>query len=64
MSENYEKTCKYLNHDKHLLNLASTVAGYDSISGFASLVLVPIGITNSGVGLKLCIVIVGIKKYK
>ena len=64
MSENYEKTCKYLNNDEHLLNLASKVTGCDSVPEFASLVLVPIRIKNSAVGLKLCTIIVGVKNYK
>ena len=64
MSEKYKKTCKYLNYVEHLLILASTVTGYVSISEFASLVCVPVGITSSAVGLKICTITVGIKKYK
>ena len=64
MSEKYKKTCKYLNYVEHLLILASTVTGYVSISEFASLVCVPVGITSSAVGLKICTITVGIQKYK
>ena len=31
MSENYKKTCKYLNYVRHLLILASTITGCVSI---------------------------------
>ena len=34
------------------------------ISAFASLVGIPIGITSSAIGLKLCAITAGIKKYK
>ena len=35
-----------------------------SISVFASLFVIPVGITSSVVGLKSCIITAGIKKYK
>ena len=35
-----------------------------SISVFASLFAIPVGITSSAVGLKSCIITAGIKKYK
>ena len=35
-----------------------------SFSSFASLVGVPIGITSSAIGLKICATTAGIKKYK
>ena len=38
MSKTYKKKCKYLNYVEHLLILASAIAGYVSISAFASLV--------------------------
>ena len=38
--------------------------GCVSISSFASLVNIPIGITSSAVGLKICAITAGIKKYK
>ena len=47
MSGKYKKTCKYLNYVEHLLILVSTVTGCDSISSFASLVSVPVGVTRS-----------------
>ena len=46
------------------LILISTISGCVSISAFASLVGIPIGITISAVGLKICVINVQIKKYK
>ena len=49
MGQQYKKTCKYLNHVKHLLILASTVTRCFSFSTFASLVCVPVGVMSSAV---------------
>ena len=49
MSKKYKKTCKYLNYSENLLLLASTITGCVSVSAFASLVCVPVGITSSAV---------------
>ena len=46
-----------------MLILVSTVTGCYSISSFASLVCVPAGITSSVVGIKMCAITAGIKKY-
>ena len=64
MSEKFKKTCKYLNNVEHLPILASTIAGCVSISAFASLVYVAIGITSSEVGISNCTITVEIKRYK
>ena len=40
------------------------MTGCVSISAFASLVGIPIGITSSAIGLKICAITAGIKKYK
>ena len=64
MSEKYKKTCHYLNYVEHLLILVSRVADCVSVSAFASLVFVLFGITSSAVGLKICAITAGIKKYK
>ena len=64
MSEKYKKTCKYSNYVELLLILVSTVTGCVSVSAFASLVRVPVGITSSAVGIKICAIAAGIKKYK
>ena len=62
ISEKYKKTCKYLNYVEQLLILASTVTDCVSVSAFASLVTIPVGITNSSVGIKFCKITAGIKK--
>ena len=59
ISEKYKKTCKYLNCVGHLLILASTVI-LVSISAFASLVCVLVGITSFPVGIKFCAITAGI----
>ena len=64
MSEKYKKICKYLNYVEHLLIITSTVTGCVSISAFASLVCVFVGITSSAIGIKICAITAGIKKYK
>ena len=64
MSVKYKKTCKFLNYVENLLILVSTVTGCVSISTFTSLVSVPVGITNFTVGIKICAIIAGIKKFK
>ena len=62
MSEKHKKKCRYLKYVEHLLILASTLTGCISISAFASLVCVPVGITSSAVGLQICAFTAGIKK--
>ena len=44
--------------------LISTITGCVSISAFASLAGIPLRITSSAVGLKICVTAAGIKKYK
>ena len=58
------KTFTYINYIEHLLILASRISGCISISAFASLVYVPVGITSSAVGIKISAITAGIKKYK
>ena len=64
ISEKHKKTCNYLNYVEHLLILPSTATGCVSGSALASLVAIPVGITSSAVGIKICAIIAGIKKYK
>ena len=64
MSEKYKKTCKYLIYVEHLLILVWAVTGCASISAFASLIAIPVGITTSSVGIKICAITAEIKKYK
>ena len=64
MRRNHKKVCTTLNYFEQFLILPSTITGCISISAFASLLGVPIGITSSVIGLKICAVAAGIKKYK
>ena len=64
MSEKHKKLCRALNYFKHFLFLVSAVSDCVSIPAFALLVGVPVGIVSSAVGLKICDITAGIKKYK
>ena len=61
MSEKYKTACKYLNYVKDLQQLLV-------VSQFLYLPHLPhcvsIGITSSAVGIKICAITAGIKKYK
>ena len=47
-----------------MLILASTITGCVSVSAFASSVDIPVAITSSAVGINICAITAGIKKYK
>ena len=64
MSKKHKNFCRILNFIEHLLIWVSRVTGCTSISTFAPLVGIPIGITSSVVGLEICVITTGIKKYK
>ena len=64
MSKKHKKVCTTLNYIEHFLNIASLVIGCISVFAFASLVGIPIGIISSALGLKICAITAGIKKYK
>ena len=64
MSKKHKKVCSILNYIEHFLISASAVAGSISISTFASLLCIPIGIMSSAIELNLCSITAGIKKYK
>ena len=64
VSKKHKSVCKVLNYIKHLLILVSTVTSCVSISAFAPLVSIPIGITRSAVVLKIFAITAEIKKYK
>ena len=57
MSRKHKKVCPTLNYIEHFLNLTSTITGCISISAFASLI-------DISIGLKICAVTAEIKKYK
>ena len=63
MRRKHKKVCTTLNYTEHFLILASTITGCISISAFASLLGIPIGITSSEIGLKICAITVAIKMY-
>ena len=64
MSEKYKKTCNYLNFMEHLLILVSPITSCVSISAFGSLVCVHEDNTSFEVGIRICTITAGIKKYK
>ena len=53
MSKKHKKICTTLNYIEHFLILASAITGYVSISPFASLIRIPVGITCSIIEVKL-----------
>ena len=64
MSIKYKNSCRVLNYIDHSFIIVSTITECVSISAFASLVGIPIGIAISLIGLKICVITAGIKKYK
>ena len=64
ISNKHRKVCRVLNYNDHSLIVISTITGFVSISAFASLVGILIGITSSAIGLKICVITTGIKEYK
>ena len=64
MSKKQEKVCTTLIYTEHFLVLASTITGFVFTATFASLIGIPLGITNSAITLKICATTAGIKKYK
>ena len=53
-----------LNYIEHVVILNSTIPGCISFSVSTSLLRICIGITSSAIGLKICAIAAGIKKYK
>ena len=64
MSKKHKKVCRYSNYIDNLLIVISTITGCVSTSPFVSLVGISIGIACSAIGLKVCAITAGIKKYK
>ena len=60
----YKKVIATLNYFEYVLILASTIAGCISTSVFASFIDFLIWITSSTIGLKICAITSGTKKYK
>ena len=61
MSKKHEKVCRVLNYIDHFFIAISKITGCVSISAFASLVGIPVGITSSTTGLKICVITAAIK---
>ena len=53
-----------MNYIDHSLIVISTITGCISISAFATLAGIPLGITSSAIGLIFCVITAGIKKFK
>ena len=64
MNKKHKNRCTVLKYIDHLHIVISTITGYVFISAFTSLVGIPIGILGSAIGLKICPITTGIKKYK
>ena len=64
ISKKHKKVSTTLNYIEHFLVLASPITGCVSISAFASLIGIPIGIASSTIQLKICAITAGIRKYK
>ena len=64
MSKKHEKVNRVLIYIDHSLIVISTISGCVSISAFASLFGISIGITSSVIELKVCAITAGIKKCK
>ena len=56
ISKKHKKVCTTLNYIENIFILAFKIIGCVSISGFASLVGIPIGITSFAIELKICAV--------
>ena len=64
MSKKHRNGCRFLNYFEHSLIVTYTITGRISISAFASLVGVLVGITCSAIQLTICKISAAIKKYK
>ena len=64
MSKKHKKVCRVANYIGLLLASNFIITEYVSISAFASLVRIPIGVTSSAVELKICSITAAIQRYK
>ena len=64
MNGKHKKVYTTRNYMEHFLILASTLSGCISISAFASLIGIVVGITSSAIRLEICALTAGIKNYK
>ena len=63
ISKKHKKIRKILNYTEYLLILPSTVTGCITISDFASLVGIPVGIAISVTAINIRVITQGIKKF-
>ena len=63
MSKKHKKVCTTINYIEHFI-LVSVVTGCISISAFASLFCIPIGIKIYVIGLKICAITAEMEKYE
>ena len=64
MSKKDKNVCRALNYFEHFLAFVSAASGCVSISTFPSLVVFSEGIANPALGLKICVITAGIKRYQ
>ena len=64
MSEKHKQVCGTLNYYEHFLVFVSVIRSYTSISAFASLAGVSVGIVSPTTGIKICAITTAIKKCK
>ena len=62
MSKKLKMICGVSNYIEDSLTAISAITGCVSVSAFASFFGIPIGITSSAIGLKVCVMTVEIKK--
>ena len=63
MSKKHKKVCTTINYIEHFI-LVSVVTGCISISAFASLFCIPVGIKIYVIGLKICAITAEMEKYE
>ena len=64
MSRKRKKVPTSLNYIEHFVILVTTITGCISISVFVSLLVIPVGMRSSAIGLKMFVTAAGIKMYK
>ena len=64
MNQKQNKVFRTINYIEHFLILGTTITGCISISASASLVGIPVVITSSWIGLKICAKTEAISRYK
>ena len=64
ISKKHKKVYKIISYTEHLLVLTSTVSGFVSISAFAILFGIPLGIASSAAKIKISAITTEIRKYK